>query len=100
MPRRGVLYVGTRAGLGQMRLFPDGVPGPVRGGCGRRAGRTGPETEQAVIGAIHAACSGQTERTTELIVEQLGSSPPLRVTMAEKIAKLRAWAADRCVPAG
>jgi len=34
-----------------------------------------------------------------MVVHQIANSPPLSVTMAEKIAELRAWARDRCVPA-
>ena len=36
---------------------------------------------------------------TEILCTELQSTRPLSVTMAERVAKLRAWAADRCVPA-
>jgi hypothetical protein len=37
--------------------------------------------------------------TTEHVVTALKTSPPLSVTMSEKVAELRAWAHGRCVPA-
>ena len=49
--------------------------------------------------ALHKADADRSEPTTESILGQLKASPPLSVTMAEKIADLREWAADRCVPA-
>ena len=62
-------------------------------------GFSGAEIEQAVVGAMHEAFTANREPTTGLILTQIASSPPLSVTMAEKIAELRAWASDRCVPA-
>lgn len=64
------------------------------------AGFSGAEIEQGVLGAMHAAFAARTEATTESIIEQVRSSPPLSVTMGEQIAWLRSWARDRCVPAG
>ena len=63
-------------------------------------GYSGAEIEQAILSALHSAFATGNELTTALIAERLASSPPLSVTMAEKIAGLRAWAKDRCVPAG
>ena len=48
---------------------------------------------------MHTAFSAGTEPTTEMILKQIAESPPLSVTMAEKLSSLRAWARDRCVPA-
>ncbi len=62
-------------------------------------GFSGAEIEQAVIGALHGAFSDRADLTTERVVDALRGSPPLSVTMAEKVAKLRAWAERRCVPA-
>ena len=42
---------------------------------------------------------GDLHLTTDLIASALRESPPLSVTMAEKVAELRAWAKNRCVPA-
>jgi AAA+ superfamily predicted ATPase len=65
------------------------------------AGYSGAEIEQGVVSALHAAFGGKqrTELTTDAIVRAIENSPPLSVTMAEKVAQLRRWAADRCVPA-
>jgi hypothetical protein len=63
------------------------------------AGHSGAEIEQAVIGGLHAAFDAKAELTTAHIVEALDASPPLSVTMAERVAALRAWAVGRCVPA-
>ena len=62
-------------------------------------GFSGAEIEQAVISALHTAYSSHTQPTTEMIVEALRASPPLSVTMAERVAALRNWATRRCVPA-
>jgi len=63
-------------------------------------GFSGAEIEQAVIAGLHTAFSRNRELTTEDVLACVRASPPLSVTMAEKVAKLRAWAEERCVPAG
>lgn len=62
-------------------------------------GFSGAEIEQAVISALHDAYSDKVDMTTEMILEVLKTSPPISVTMREKIAELYAWAEGRCVPA-
>ncbi len=62
-------------------------------------GHSGAEIEQAIIAALHSAYSDGAHLDTERIVAALSESPPLSVTMAEKIHALRVWARDRCVPA-
>lgn len=62
-------------------------------------GFSGAEIEQAVIGALHQAFSSGKELDTDTIVAVVRSSPPLSVTMKEKIDWLREWARERCVPA-
>lgn len=62
-------------------------------------GFSGAEIEQAVISALHSAFSGGRDVTTADLVAAIQESPPLSVTMAERIAQLRAWAQGRCVPA-
>jgi len=52
-----------------------------------------------VIAALHDAFSAKGELTTAQIVETLANSPPISVTMAERIDALRAWAHGRCVSA-
>jgi SpoVK/Ycf46/Vps4 family AAA+-type ATPase len=62
-------------------------------------GYSGAEIEQSIISALHDAFTAKTELTTQLILDALKRSPPLSVTMAEKIAALRDWSSGRCVPA-
>lgn len=62
-------------------------------------GFSGAEIEQAIIAALHAAFSASSELTTEFILQAIKNSPPLSVTMAERVAALREWAVGRCVPA-
>jgi len=62
-------------------------------------GFSGAEIEQAVITGLHESFAQQTSLTTEHVLRALRNSPPLSVTMAEKVAALREWARDRCVPA-
>ncbi len=62
-------------------------------------GYSGAEIEQAVYAGLHAAFATSAELTTDHIVKALEESPPLSVTMAERVAALRRWAKGRCVPA-
>ena len=62
-------------------------------------GYSGAEIEQAVVGALHDAFAAKQELTTDHVLAALQNSPPLSVTMAERITALREWAAGRCVPA-
>jgi MoxR-like ATPase len=62
-------------------------------------GCSGAEIEQAVIAGLHEAFASKKPLATEHILAALRASPPLSVTMAERIAALRQWAAGRCVPA-
>ena len=62
-------------------------------------GYSGAEIEQAIIGALYDAYSAKKDLTTDHIVTALKNSPPLSVTMAERVADLRQWAQGRCVPA-
>ena len=62
-------------------------------------GFSGAEIEQAIISALHEALSASSSPTTEMILAQLAGSPPLSVTMHERIAALRDWAKTRTVPA-
>lgn len=52
-----------------------------------------------MISALHEAYSTKAELDTGLILHAVAGSPPLSVTMAERIQGLRDWAAGRCVPA-
>ncbi len=62
-------------------------------------GFTGAEIEQAIISALHRALAGKKRLTTAGLLEAVRNSPPLAVTAAERISKLREWARGRCVAA-
>jgi hypothetical protein len=62
-------------------------------------GFSGAEIEQAIVAALHEAFAEKSEINTARILSVLERSPPLSVTMAERIQSLREWAQGRCVPA-
>jgi SpoVK/Ycf46/Vps4 family AAA+-type ATPase len=62
-------------------------------------GYAGAEIEQAIKSAIYEAFSRNTLLSTKMIVAALRASPPLSVTMSEKIDALREWSVGRCVNA-
>lgn len=62
-------------------------------------GYSGAEIEQAIVSALHEAHADKAKLNDDMIESALTGSPPLSVVMGEKIAKLRAWAKDRCVMA-
>ncbi len=62
-------------------------------------GYAGAEIEQAIKSAIYEAFSRNTLLSTKMIVAALRGSPPLSVTMSEKIDALRQWSVGRCVNA-
>jgi MoxR-like ATPase len=68
-------------------------------------GFSGSEIEQVVIGALHRALAERTDPRVSVVVGMnqllgaLAEARPLSVMMAERVAELRAWAGERCVPA-
>jgi len=66
----------------------------------KSAGYSGAEIEQAVVSALYEAFANGTETDSDQISKALRNSPPISVTMRERIAALRSWAEGRCVPAG
>jgi len=62
-------------------------------------GFSGAEIEQAVVAGLHASFAAQKELTTRELLAALAASPPLSVTMAERVAQLRNWAVGRCAAA-
>jgi len=62
-------------------------------------GYSGAEIEQAILAALHDAFATRAELKTDHIVAALRNSPPISVTMAERIQALRDWSHARCVPA-
>lgn len=63
-------------------------------------GFSGAEIEQAVVSALYAAQARQVAIDQQLIIETLQRTVPLSIVMAEELAALRHWAAERTVHAG
>ena len=62
-------------------------------------GFSGSELEQVVVSALFAAFTERTELSDGHLLHAIEQTRPLARLMAEKIATLRSWAEDRCVPA-
>ncbi len=62
-------------------------------------GYNGAEIEQAIRSSIYDAYSRNSLLSTDMIIRSLRASPPLSVTMREKMDALRQWAVGRCVMA-
>ncbi len=60
-------------------------------------GFSGAEIEQAVVAALYAAHAKNQTLATAHIASEVAQTRPLSVVMAEQIAELREWAADRTV---
>jgi len=63
-------------------------------------GFSGAEIEAAVVGALYRAFGAGHDPTAEDLTAEVKATVPLSVSRAEDIARLRAWAATRAVPAG
>lgn len=66
---------------------------------GDSRGYSGAEIEQAVVSALHEAFNAKQELTTAHVLDAIKTSPPLSVTMRERVDALRQWSRGRCVPA-
>ncbi|HEX2838456.1 MAG TPA: AAA family ATPase [Phycisphaerales bacterium] len=62
-------------------------------------GYSGGEIEQAILSGMYTAFAAKRGLTTDDISSAMTGSPPLSITMRERIGALRAWASGRCVPA-
>ena len=62
-------------------------------------GFSGAEIEQAIVSALYAAHAGGTAVSAGHVMSEIRATRPLSVVMAERIAELRAWAAERTVGA-
>jgi ATP-dependent 26S proteasome regulatory subunit len=62
-------------------------------------GFSGAEIEQSIVAAMYEAQARNEALASTHILEEAARTRPLSVVMAEKIAELRAWAAERTVPA-
>jgi SpoVK/Ycf46/Vps4 family AAA+-type ATPase len=59
---------------------------------------SGAEIEQSIIAAAYASHAEGKPLETRHILAEIGSTRPLAVVRAEKVAELRRWAQDRTVP--
>ena len=66
---------------------------------GKAEGFSGAEIEQAIISGLYHAFDAGRELRTEDIMEAMGDSVPLSITMREELERLRLWAQDRARPA-
>jgi SpoVK/Ycf46/Vps4 family AAA+-type ATPase len=62
-------------------------------------GFSGSEIEQAIVASMYTAAACASKLTTDILLKEILSTSPLSVIMAEQIARLRLWAADRTIPA-
>lgn len=62
-------------------------------------GYSGAEIEQAIVSALYAAHASETTVGAAHVLNELRSTRPLSVVMAERIAELREWAAERTIGA-
>jgi hypothetical protein len=62
-------------------------------------GFSGAEIEQAIVSAVYSAHAKNETVSAAHVLQEIKSTRPLSVVMAEKIAELRAWAAERTVSA-
>lgn len=63
------------------------------------SGFSGAEIEQAVVSSLYEAHARRSPLDTDLLLDEIGRTRPLSVTMGERIDALRAWALERTVPA-
>ena len=52
-----------------------------------------------IVSALHQAFAQGAPLNADLILDMIPSTPPLSVTMAERIEAPGCWAKNRCVPA-
>jgi len=62
-------------------------------------GFPGAEIEQLIVSALYTAFSAGQPLSTALLLAETKNTRPLSQTRAEDVARLRAWARDRAVPA-
>jgi hypothetical protein len=62
-------------------------------------GFSGAEIEQGIVAALYAAHAQRRDPEARHVLAEFHKTRPLSVIMAERIAALRSWAADRTVPA-
>ncbi|MCH2110695.1 MAG: AAA family ATPase, partial [Polyangiaceae bacterium] len=65
--------------------------------AGAAEGFSGAEIEQAVLSALFTSLADEVPVTDDLVINEIKSTRPLSVTMAEKVGALREWAKERAV---
>jgi MoxR-like ATPase len=60
---------------------------------------SGAEIEQAVVSGLFASFAAGRALSTDALLAEIAATRPLAVTMAERVAGMRAWARDRTRPA-
>ena len=93
---------GTRADifrihLGRRRFAPDKFD--VAALAAAAEGFSGAEIEQAIVSAMYESHAAKRPLDSALVADELARTRPLSVVMAERVARLREWAAARTVPA-
>jgi hypothetical protein len=93
----------ARAQIFSIHLRRRGID-PASMGCDALAGAcpgfSGAEIEQAIVAALYQAHAVGKPLDAAMISDEIQRTRPLAVVMAEQIGALRAWAAERAVPAG
>lgn len=62
-------------------------------------GFSGAEVEQVVVSALYASHDGEHPVSDFILLQEIRATRPLSVLMREQVESLRAWAAERTVPA-
>ena len=61
-------------------------------------GFVGAEIEQAIVSAVYSAMADEQPVTEDTVLGEIAATTPLSLVMAEKLATLRHWAAERQLP--
>ncbi len=62
-------------------------------------GFSGAEIEQVIVSGLYTSYSAKKELDTGTLAGEISATRPLSEIMAEKISRLREWAAERTVSA-
>jgi len=62
-------------------------------------GFSGAEIEESVVAGLFSAFAANKPLSSAMLLEELGKTRPLALTMTEKISELRSWAQERTVMA-
>ncbi|MET0988977.1 MAG: AAA family ATPase [Steroidobacteraceae bacterium] len=71
----------------------------IRALSSRCEGFSGAEIEQAIVSACYGAHAAKQAVSAALVQREMAATRPLSIVMAERVAELREWAAERTVAA-